>query len=108
LGPKVRGVNADPNPTLTTFPVTISATISDESGIAWAKLYFKTGKGAYQVAGSMSSNGGGIYSLTIGPLTPAGTYSFRILAVDNRGNCNCCSAVGPDACPGGSFMVNIP
>jgi len=106
-GPKVSGANADPNPTLTTFPVTISATISDGSGVASATLYIKTGKGAYQSAGQMSPGGGGVYSLAIGPLTPAGTYGFRILAVDSLDNSNC-STGNLDACPGGSFVVNIP
>ena len=102
------GPNADPISTLTTFPVTITTTISDSSGVAYAKPYFKTGKVGYQTAGSMSSIGGGVYSLTIGSLTPAGTYSFRILAVDSLGNSNCSSAGNLDAYPGISFVVNIP
>ena len=106
-GPKVGGANAAPNPTLTTSPVTISATISDGSGVASATVYYGTSKGGYQSAGQMSPGGGGAYSLTIGPLTPAGTYSFRILAVDSLGNSNC-STGNLDACPGGSFGVNIP
>jgi hypothetical protein len=106
-GPKVSGANASPNPALTTSPVTISATISDGSGVASATVYYKTGKGGYQSAGNMKSGGGNQYFLNIGALTPAGTYTFRILATDSLGNANCSSG-GLDACPGGSFVVNIP
>jgi len=106
-GPKVSGPNASPNPALTTTPVTISATISDGSGVTSATLFYKTGKDAYQSAGTMSSGGGNLYSLVIGPLTPAGTYQFRIRAIDSLGNANC-SDKTPDSCPGGSFVVNIP
>lgn len=105
-GPQVSSAIASPNPTLTTSTVTISATISDPAGVASATLYYKTGKGAYVEAGQMKPGGGG-YTLTIGPLTPAGTYDFRILAVDSLGNPNC-SAAELNACPGGTFVVNIP
>jgi hypothetical protein len=87
--------------------VTISATISDSSGVAKALVYYKTGKGGYQKAGKMKSGGGNNYFLNIGTLTPAGTYTFRILAEDNLGNANC-STGNLDACPGGTFSVNIP
>jgi len=106
-GPKVSGASASPNPALTTSPVTISATISDSSGVASATVYYKSGKGGYQSAGNMKSGGGNNYFLNIGTLTPAGTYTFRILAKDNLGNANC-STGNLDACPGGSFVVNIP
>jgi hypothetical protein len=87
--------------------VTISATISDGSGVASATVYYKTGKGGYQSAGNMKSSGGNQYFLNIGALTPAGTYNFRILAADSLGNVNC-STGALDSCPGGSFVVNIP
>jgi CSLREA domain-containing protein len=106
-GPKVSGASASPNPALTTSPVTISATISDSSGVASAIVYYKSGKGGYQSAGNMKSGGGNIYFLNIGTLTPAGTYTFRILAEDKLGNANC-SVGNLDACPGGTFVVNIP
>ncbi len=57
--------------------------------------------------GKMKSGGGNNYFLNIGTLTPAGTYTFRILAEDALGNANC-STGNLDACPGGSFVVNIP
>jgi hypothetical protein len=106
-GPKVSRPSASPNPALTTSPVTISATISDSSGVAKAWVYYKTGKGGYQKAGKMKSGAGNNYFLNIGTLTPAGTYTFRILAEDSLGNANC-STSNLDACPGGSFEVNIP
>jgi hypothetical protein len=106
-GPKVSGASASPNPALTTSPVTISATVSDSSGVARAKVYIKTGKGGYQSIGKMKSGGGNNYFLNIGTLTPAGTYTFRILAEDSLGNTNC-STGNLDACPGGSFVVNLP
>lgn len=106
-GPKVSGAAASPNPALTTSPVTISATISDGSGVSSAAVYYRTGKGGYQSAGAMKSGGGNQYFLNIGTLTPAGTYTFRIHAVDSLGNANC-SFGALDSCPGGSFMVNIP
>jgi hypothetical protein len=106
-GPKVSGASASPNPALTTTPVTISATISDSSGVAKAWVYYKTGKGGYQKAGNMKSGGGYNFFLNIGTLTPAGTYTFRILAEDSLGNANCSSG-NLNACPGGSFVVNIP
>lgn len=106
-GPKVSGANASPNPALTTSPVTISATISDDSGVANATVFYKTGKGSYQSAGGMKSGGGNQYFLNIGTLTPAGTYTFRIHTVDSLGNDNC-SSEALDSCPGGSFVVHIP
>lgn len=105
-GPKASGANASPNPTLTTEPVTISATVSDPSGVASVILYYRTGKNAYTSV-PMKAGGGNGYSVTIGPLTPAGSYDFRIYAVDGLGNSNCDQGnVG--SCPGGSFQVNIP
>jgi hypothetical protein len=106
-GPKVAGASASPNPALTTSPVTILASISDDSGVASATVYYKMGKGGYQKAGKMKSGGGNNYFLNIGTLTPAGTYTFRILAEDNLGNANC-STGNLDACPGGTFEVKIP
>jgi hypothetical protein len=106
-GPKVSGASASPNPALTISPVTISATISDSSGVAKALVYIKTGKGGYQKVGKMKSGGGNNYFLNIGTLTPAGTYTFRILAEDSLGNANC-STSNLDACPGGTFEVKIP
>jgi hypothetical protein len=70
-------------------------------------LYYKVGKGTFQFAGNMSLSGGNNYSQTIGPLTPAGTYTFKILAEDSLGNATCTSG-SLDSCPGGSFVVNIP
>jgi RNA polymerase sigma-70 factor (ECF subfamily) len=102
--PKVSGPSASPNPAFTISPIAISATVSDPDGIASVMLYYKTGKGAYQLAGPMKAAGGGIYSLTIGPLTPAGDYDYRILAMDNFGNATCGVKTLAD-CTGGTFKV---
>jgi hypothetical protein len=105
--PSVKATSAEPNPTLTTIPVTISARITDQTGIAGADLYYQVGKGAIQYGGAMLHYGGGVYSIQIGPLVPAGTYDYYILAEDTLGNANC--TVGTiETCPGGSFVVNIP
>jgi len=105
--PSVQGMNASPNPTLTTVPITVSATITDLSGVMNVILYYSVAKGPYQFAGNMSPSGGNNYSLTFGPLTPAGTYTFKILAQDNQGNVTCTSST-LGSCPGGTFVVNIP
>jgi RNA polymerase sigma-70 factor (ECF subfamily) len=102
--PKVSGPSALPNPAFTTSPVTVSATVNDLAGIASVMLYYKTGKGTYQLAGPMMAVGGGIYSLTISPLTPAGDYDYRILAIDNFGNATC-NVKNLADCPGGTFEV---
>jgi hypothetical protein len=105
--PSVKSTSASPNPSLTTVPVTISANITDQTGIAGADLYYRVSKGAVQYGGAMLHYGGGVYSIQIGPLTPAGTYSYYILAEDTLGNATC--SVGTiGSCPGGSFVVNIP
>jgi hypothetical protein len=69
-------------------------------------LYYRVGKGSYQYAGNMSPSGGNNYSLTFGPLTPAGTYTFKILSQDSLGNATCTSGT-IDSCRGGTFVVNI-
>jgi hypothetical protein len=69
-------------------------------------LYYRTGKNAYTSV-PMKAGGGNSYSVTIGPLTPAGSYDFRILATDSLGNATCTSS-NLGACPGGAFLVNIP
>ena len=80
---------------------------NDPSGVSSVTLYYNAGNGAYKSAGKMKQRSGDLYTFPLGALTPAGTYSFRILAVDKLGNANCSSG-RLDACPGGSFVVNIP
>lgn len=104
--PKVSGPAASPNPALTTTPVTITAAVNDLSGVASVTLYYRVGKGAYQSAGTMKLGGGNSYSLNIGALS-AGSYTFRIVAVDSLGNATCDTS-NLDACPGSGFDVNIP
>lgn len=105
--PSVGGMNASPNPTLTTNPITVTANISDPSGVMNVVLYYSVGKGPYQFAGNMKPSGGNTYSLKFGPLTLAGSYTYRILAQDSQGNVTCTSGT-LGSCPGGSFVVNIP
>lgn len=105
--PSVKSTNAVPNPALTTTPVTVSANITDQTGIAGVDLYYRMGKGAIQYGGAMLHHGGAVYSLQIGPLVPAGTYNYYILAEDTLGNANCTVAT-VETCPAGSFIVIIP
>jgi hypothetical protein len=105
--PSVKAMSAVPNPTLTTVPVTISATIADESGVASTALYYQVGKGDVEYGGEMLHYGGGQYSLQIGPLVPAGTYNYYIVAADTLGNATC-TVASLGSCPSGSFVVNVP
>ncbi len=111
IGPQIKTLSASPPEIFTsgTKPdtTTISATVSDPSGVSSVTLYYKTNLGKYILAGTMTAIGEGVYQLILGPFPTAGTYTFRIIAVDGVGNANC-SASNLDACPGGTFMVIIP
>ena len=59
---------------------TISAQITDSSGVAWAKLYYGPNQTTECVTMSKS---GDTYSATIGPFSEVGTVLFYIRAKDN-------------------------
>lgn len=109
-GPKVGGVSDSPDPVYTKGnkpdAATVSATVNDTSGVASVTLYYALSGGKYQAWGSMQASGS-IYSTIFGPFKKAGTYNYRIHAVDSLGNANCTSD-NIAACPGGSLAVTIP
>ena len=110
-GPKVGSVNDSPEPFFTNGNIpdssTVSAAVNDSSGVASVTLYYRLGsKGGFLVWGAMSGSGGN-YSSSFGPFGTAGTYQYRIYAVDNLGNANCDKG-SIDACPGGTATVIIP
>ena len=94
-----------PSSPYTTTPVTVSAQVTDPSGVTTVTLSYSYNKGAYQVAGQMNLSSGSIYTLNVGTLL-AGSYDIRIHAVDSLGNANC-AAGNPGSCPGAVVIVNI-
>jgi hypothetical protein len=110
-GPHVSGVGDSPDPVYTNGnppdTATVSATVTDLSGVASVTLYYSSGsKTAFQVWGPMSGSGDS-YSTAFGPFGSIGTYEYRIYAVDGLGNANC-STSDINACPGGTLTVIIP
>ena len=63
---------------------TISAQITDPSGVAWARLYCRLNAGSWSYV--TMSKSGNTYSATIGPFSEAGTVHYYIKARDNAGN----------------------
>lgn len=85
----------------------ISATVTDSSGVASVIVYYRTAKNAFAVWGAMKAAGGGVFVVGFGPFITAGVYDYRIVATDVHGNANC-SIGKADACPGGTVTVIIP
>jgi hypothetical protein len=107
----VSGVGDSPDPVFTNGnppdTATVSATVTDPSDVASVTLYYSSGsKTTFLVWGPMSGAGDS-YSTAFGPFGSAGTYEYRIFAVDSLGNANC-STSNIDACPGGTLTVIIP
>ena len=75
-------INKDgcPSPTITT----ISAQITDPSGVSWARLYYKLNGGGWSY--KIMSKTGDTYSATIGPFFSSGTVYYYIRASDNAYN----------------------
>lgn len=109
-GPSVSAVSDSPDPVNLegTKPDTIavSATVTDPSGVGSVTLYYRLSGGSLNTI-LMTHIGGGIYQFTVGPFKTAGLYQYYILAVDTLANANCSSG-DLSACPGGTFLVNIP
>lgn len=82
LGPTISGVTNNLTTTDTAGPYTIQATISDASGVASAKLYYRL-NGAGWIELPMASMGGGLYSADM-PGMGAGTQiDYYVWAKDN-------------------------
>jgi len=64
--------------------VTISAQVTDPSGVAWAKLYYRLNYGSWNNVTMGRSDS--TYSATIGPFSETGTVEYYIKARDNVGN----------------------
>ena len=106
VAPNVSNIAVKPSTVLLNIgTVTVSASVSDPSGISNVRVYYRTGGGKWFSA--VMNFSGGRYSATIGPFSTAGTWDFHIRAVDNVGNANCTPG-NPGACPGGNFLINIP
>lgn len=89
-GPGIKNVSAAPDPIYVTKPKgcapnvsTISAVVSDPSGVASVVLIYK-GISAGSV--SMSNAGGNQWQAQIGPFDTAGMVNYQIQAVDTLGN----------------------
>jgi|GEM_PF-3910962 len=65
------------------FPIGISATVTDDSGVSTVILHYVHNGVSYQQ--TMTHQGSGIYSTSIGPLS-AGSLEYWIEAQDNAGN----------------------
>jgi uncharacterized protein YycO len=64
--------------------VNISAQVTDPSGVAWAKLYYRLNYGGWNNA--ITGHSGNTYSATIGPFSETGTVEYYIKVRDNAGN----------------------
>ena len=64
--------------------VNITAQITDPSGVAWAKLYYRLNYSSWNNV--TMSHSGSTYSATIGPFSETGTVEYYIKARDNVGN----------------------
>ena len=110
-GPSVTAASDWPDPVFTSGSPpdasSISATVSDPSGVASAVIWYREGAAKFAVWGPMIDGGGGSYSAGFGPFATAGVYEYRIVAVDGLGNANC-SIQKPASCPGGTVTVVIP
>ncbi len=80
--PQITNVNWSPRYPSTDDSVSVSARITDESGVAWAKLTYCVGTSCFFA--DMSGSGGNYYT-SIGPFSEGGV-SFSIIARDNAGN----------------------
>ena len=111
VGPSVRGVSANPGTIFTsgTAPDVsgITASVTDPSGVAGVRVYYRSGKAAFSLWGPMKTGGAGTYTSGFGPFGTLGSYEYRIFAVDTIGNTNCSSG-DPSGCPGGFVTVILP
>jgi hypothetical protein len=80
--PSITGVNWNPRYPGVSDTITVSARVTDESGIAWVKLTYCIGEACYAVDMSGSS---GLYIGGMGPFSE-GQIKFSILASDTVGN----------------------
>lgn len=106
-GPNVSAVSDSPDPIFTGGSTSVTAMVSDPSSVASVSLYYNKDGGKYLSWGAMTPSGGDIYSTALGPLGTAGTYDYRIVAMDGLGNTNC-SVSKLTSCPGGTVTVNLP
>lgn len=81
--PSIKNVSWSPRYPNENTIITISATITDESGISWARVYYCYGGTCYPPLGMSGS--GDFYTANIGPFKE-GIVSFHISAQDNAGN----------------------
>ena len=65
--------------------VTIRADVTDASGLAWVRLYYRPPGGSWTYR-AMSRESGNTYKATIGPFGQAGTLEYYVKARDNAGN----------------------
>jgi hypothetical protein len=86
-GPTITNVDFDPDNPNEADTITISANISDSSGIYSTSVQYKVNAGSINTI-SMNSVGGTGYQALIGPFSEGDSLEWRIVAYDNSTNRN--------------------
>ncbi|MHA1218485.1 MAG: NosD domain-containing protein [Candidatus Heimdallarchaeaceae archaeon] len=87
IGPTITDVTHAPVAPTDLETITISATVSDSSGIQSVTLHYRVNGGVWSTV-SMTLSTGSIYQVVIGPFTNSSIIDFYITATDNSLNHN--------------------
>jgi len=80
--PRVADVRYSPIPPTASSAVTVSATCTDNVGIAAATLYYGTSAAGPFSSAAMTTSGGGLYQTAIGPYTNGTRIYYYVTATD--------------------------
>ncbi len=86
-GPSVTDIVSSPSSPTELDPVSINATVTDDSGVQSVILHYRVNSGAWTEV-SMTLISSNIYSVTIGSFAVSNTIEYYITAVDNSVNHN--------------------
>jgi len=86
-GPEISSITHDPSPPTELDTVTISASVTDSSGVSSVYLKYSVDGGSWQTV-SMLFTIGSTYTVEIGMFTPATVINYYIQATDSSTNAN--------------------